>query len=141
MSESASENASATPTAARGSRKVLIGLVTGDKADKSRRVEVERQQRHRKYGKFLRRRTVCHVHDEENASQRGDLVEIMETRPLSKLKRWRLVRIVRKSGEAAVAAAVAGDEAAKAEVQASAPPTEEPPASTDSDSASAEETE
>ena len=56
---------------------------------------VERLVPHPKYGKMLRRRTVCHAHDETNASHKGDLVEIMETRPLSKLKRWRIVRIVR----------------------------------------------
>ena len=50
---------------------------------------------HPKYGKMLERRTVCHAHDEANTSHKGDVVEIMETRPLSKLKRWRIVRIVR----------------------------------------------
>lgn len=76
-------------------RKRLIGTVTGDKMNKSRRVEVERVFRHPKYGKTVRRRLVCHVHDEENKSHVGDLVEIVESRPLSKLKRWSLVNIVR----------------------------------------------
>ncbi|QDU60169.1 30S ribosomal protein S17 [Planctomycetes bacterium Pan216] len=75
-------------------RKTLVGQVTSAKMDKTRRVEVLRLAKHPKYGKFLRRRTVCHVHDEKNASQEGDRVEIMETRPLSKTKRWRLVRVV-----------------------------------------------
>jgi small subunit ribosomal protein S17 len=59
---------------------------------------------------MLRRRTVCHAHDETNQSHLGDLVEIMETRPLSKLKRWRIVRIVRQGAQRALAGE---DEAAK----------------------------
>ena len=70
-------------------------MVTSDKMTKTRRVIVERFVPHPKYGKLLRRRTVCHAHDESNTSHKGDVVEIMETRPLSKLKRWRIVRIVR----------------------------------------------
>jgi small subunit ribosomal protein S17 len=83
-------------------RKRLIGTVKGDKMNKSRRVEVERVFRHPKYGKTIRERIVCHTHDEENASHTGDLVEIIESRPLSKLKRWALVRIVRASTVRAV---------------------------------------
>jgi small subunit ribosomal protein S17 len=79
----------------RGRRRVEIGVVTSDKMNKTRRVVVERLVPHPKYGKMMRRRTVCHAHDEHNQSRTGDLVEIMETRPLSKLKRWRLVQIVR----------------------------------------------
>lgn len=89
----------------RGSRKTAVGVVTRDKTNKTRRVELERLVAHPKYGKYQRQRTVCYVHDEENSSQLGDVVEIMETRPLSKTKRWRLVRIVRKGaggGEAVV---------------------------------------
>jgi small subunit ribosomal protein S17 len=78
-------------------RKRLTGTVAGDKTDKTRRVEVERTYRHPKYGKTVRRRLVCHVHDENNESHMGDLVEIVESRPLSRLKRWALVRVVRKS--------------------------------------------
>ena len=88
----------------RGRRKTVMGLVTGDKTDKTRRVEVVRLQKHPKYGKFLRRRQVCHVHDEKKESHVGDEVEIMESRPLSKLKRWRLVRIVAKAKTAAAEA-------------------------------------
>ncbi|CAN5654978.1 30S ribosomal protein S17 [soil metagenome] len=87
----------------RNRRKVEIGMVTSDKMNKTRRVEVERLVPHPKYGKYLNRRTVCHAHDEENQSHVGDLVEIMETRPLSKLKRWRIVRIVRKGAQLALA--------------------------------------
>ncbi len=71
--------------------------------NKTRRVEIQRLVPHPKYGKFLRRRTVCHAHDEENQTHVGDLVEIMETRPLSKLKRWRIMRIVRPSAQHALA--------------------------------------
>ncbi|MEX2091605.1 MAG: 30S ribosomal protein S17 [Pirellulales bacterium] len=85
-------------------KRQIIGLVTGDKMQKTRRVEIERLVRHPKYGKFLRRRTVCHVHDENNDSQIGDTVEIIESQPLSKLKRWNLVRIVSKSQQVDIAA-------------------------------------
>jgi len=78
-------------------KKQLIGVVTSDKMNKSRRVEIDRLVRHPKYGKFIRRRTVCHVHDEANESHEGDTVEIIECPPRSKLKRWDLVRIVSKS--------------------------------------------
>lgn len=75
-------------------KKKLIGTVTSDKMDKSLRVEIPRLFRHPRYGKIVRARTVCHVHDEENSAQVGDRVEIIESRPLSKTKRWQLVRIV-----------------------------------------------
>ena len=88
---------------ARRRRKTEIGVVTSDKMNKTRRVEIERLVPHPKYGKFLRRRTVCHAHDENNQTHVGDLVEIMETRPLSKLKRWRIVRIVRPGAQQALA--------------------------------------
>jgi small subunit ribosomal protein S17 len=78
-------------------RRVLLGIVTRDKMAKTRRVEVERLVRHPKYGKFVKRRTVCYVHDEKNESHLGDTVEIMESRPLSKMKRWTLVQIVKKA--------------------------------------------
>src|SRR5262249_50567887 len=78
-------------------RRVLEGIVTRDKMAKTRRVEVERLVRHPKYGKFVKRRTVCYAHDEKNESHRGDTVEIIESRPLSKLKRWQLVKIVKKA--------------------------------------------
>ncbi len=76
-------------------RKTEIGVVTSDKMNKTRRVELEHLVPHPKYGKFLKRRTVLHAHDEANESKIGDMVEVMETRPLSKTKRWRVVRIVR----------------------------------------------
>ncbi len=96
-------SANPQPTEKRSRRKTEIGMVASDKMNKTRRVIVERLVPHPKYGKLLRRRTVCHAHDEANASHKGDLVEIMETRPLSKLKRWRIVRIVRPGAQQALA--------------------------------------
>lgn len=75
-------------------KRVAIGVVTSDKMAKTRRVEIPRLVRHPKYGKFVRRRTVCFVHDEESRSKQGDTVEIVECRPVSKKKRWELVRVV-----------------------------------------------
>ena len=69
-------------------KRVEVGVVTSDKNAKTRRVEIPRLVRHPKYGKFIRRRTVCYVHDENNESAEGDTVEIVESRPLSKHKRW-----------------------------------------------------
>jgi len=83
-----------TETATRSQRRLVVGVVTSDKMNKTRRVEIPRLVKHRRYGKYIKRRTICHIHDEKNESHVGDTVEIMETRPLSKLKHWRLVRIV-----------------------------------------------
>jgi small subunit ribosomal protein S17 len=88
----------------RGKRRVEVGVVTSDKMQKTRRVEIPRLVKHARYGKYIRRRTICHVHDEQNASHTGDTVEIMETRPLSKTKTWRLVRVVRQAPQTAVTA-------------------------------------
>jgi len=85
-------------------KRVMTGIVTSDKTDKTRRVEIARLVKHPKYKKYLRRRTVCYAHDENNESGVGDTVEIVESRPLSKLKRWHLVRVVEKSTAIDVAA-------------------------------------
>ena len=82
---------------ARGARKVLIGKVTSDKMDKTITVEFSRKVKHPLYEKFVGRRTRLHAHDEANDAKIGDLVEVEETRPLSKLKRWRLVRVVQRA--------------------------------------------
>ena len=99
-------NAAPKPTEAaaqtRGNRRTLIGVVTSDKMNKTRRVEIPRLVRHPRYGKYIKRRTVCHVHDENNESHQGDTIEIMETRPLSKSKNWRLIRVVTKAPTAGV---------------------------------------
>src|SRR5438132_8733525 len=86
----------------RGKRRIEIGVVTSDKMQKTRRVEIGRLVKHARYSKYIKRRTICHVHDEQNESQVGDTVEIMETRPLSKTKTWRLVRVVRKAPQVPV---------------------------------------
>ena len=83
---------------------VAIGVVTGDKMAKTRRVEIPRLVRHPKYGKFVRHKTICYVHDENNESGEGDTVQIIESRPMSKKKRWSLVKVVEKSSEVDVAA-------------------------------------
>src|SRR4051812_1112157 len=89
----------------RGKRRVEIGVVTSDKMDKTRRVEIPRLVKHQRYGKYIRRRTICHVHDEQNESRTGDTVEIMETRRLSKTKTWRLMRVVARAPQTASTAA------------------------------------
>ena len=72
--------------------------------EKTRRVEIPRLVRHPKYGKILRRKTVCHVHDEAGEAHIGDTVEIRESRPRSKTKRWELVRVISKSRMVDIAA-------------------------------------
>ena len=88
----------------RGTRRIEVGVVTSDKMNKTRRVEIPRLVKHPRYSKYIKRRTICKVHDEKNESHTGDTVEIMETRPLSKLKNWRLVRVVTKAPAAAAPA-------------------------------------
>lgn len=78
-------------------KRLAIGVVTSDKCRKSRRVEISRRERDPMYGKYIRRRTVCQVHDENDESGLGDTVEIRECPPKSKNKRWELVRVVEKS--------------------------------------------
>ena len=78
-------------------KRALQGTVTRDKNAKTRRVEVERLVRHPKYGKYIKQRTICYTHDENNESHLGDTVEIEESRPLSRTKRWVLKRIVTKA--------------------------------------------
>jgi len=86
-------------------RKTLVGVVARDPQKNSLRVEIDRRMKHPKYGKIIRGRTVCHVHDEGGAAKVGDTVEIIEAPPRSRLKRWDLVRVV---SAAAVVAEVAG---------------------------------
>jgi small subunit ribosomal protein S17 len=78
-------------------RKSRIGLVTSNKMDKTITVAVERKVKHPIYGKFLKKTTKFHAHDETNQCGAGDTVRIMETRPLSKTKRWRLVEVIEKA--------------------------------------------
>ena len=81
----------------RNNRKVREGLVTSNKMEKSIVVSVERKLKHAKYGKFLKRTTQLMAHDEKNECNIGDKVKVMETRPLSKNKCWRLVEIIEKA--------------------------------------------
>ncbi len=78
-------------------KKVFIGKVTSDRMNKTRRVEIPRLVKHPKYNKYIKRRTICYVHDENNDSRLGDTVEIRESRPMSRLKHWELVRVVSRS--------------------------------------------
>jgi len=81
----------------RKNRKVRIGTVTSSKMNKTITVMVERKVKHPIYGKFLKKSSSFHAHDEENTAGTGDTVRIMETRPLSKTKRWRLVEVIEKA--------------------------------------------
>jgi small subunit ribosomal protein S17 len=82
--------------AERNLRKTRIGVVASNKMDKTITVAVERKVKHPIYGKFVKKTTKFHAHDEKNECSIGDLVRIMETRPLSKTKRWRLVEVLEK---------------------------------------------
>jgi len=81
----------------RNLRKERIGIVSSDKMDKSIVVSVERKVKHPKYGKFVKKTTKFVAHDENNDCNIGDTVRIMETRPLSKSKNWRLVEIIERA--------------------------------------------
>lgn len=83
-------------TEARNLRKIRIGVVTSNKMTKTITVAVERKVKHPIYGKFVKKTTKFHAHDEKNECSIGDVVRIMETRPLSKTKRWRLVEVIEK---------------------------------------------
>lgn len=80
----------------RNLRKTRTGVVTSNKMDKTVTVAVERKVKHPIYGKFLKKTTSFHAHDEKNECSIGDTVKIMETRPLSKTKRWRMVEVLEK---------------------------------------------
>ena len=82
--------------------RTIQGVVASDKGDKTIKVLVEYQTRHAKYGKYLKRRTVLHAHDETNNAKEGDTVEIAECRPISKTKHHRLLRVVERAPERAV---------------------------------------
>jgi small subunit ribosomal protein S17 len=84
----------------RGQRKVLQGVVTSNAMDKTIVVKVRRRLRHPVYGKFINKSKNFKAHDEENTSRVGDLVRIVESRPISKDKRWRLLETVKQADEA-----------------------------------------
>jgi small subunit ribosomal protein S17 len=81
----------------RKARKVRTGVVVSDARDKTVTVEITEVVRHAKYSKAVRRRKRLHVHDEENDARMGDTVRVMETRPLSKTKRWRVTEVVERA--------------------------------------------
>src|SRR3954453_2983273 len=90
--------ATATPDD-RGSRRVIVGTVTSNTMDKTATVTVIRRVRDRRFHKFLTRRVKYHVHDEHNATKVGDVVEIVESRPMSKTKRWRLLSTISRPAD------------------------------------------
>ena len=85
-----------TNTIDRNLRKTKVGVVSSNKMDKTITVKVERKIKHPLYGKFLKKTNSFHAHDEKNECSIGDTVKIMESRPLSKTKRWRLVEVIEK---------------------------------------------
>jgi small subunit ribosomal protein S17 len=111
---------------------MLTGRVKSDKMSKTRVVEIARLVKHPKYKKFYRDRTTCYVHDENNESGEGDTVQIIESAPMSKKKRWTLVKVIEKSSEVDVAAMRAArrlEDARKAEIaDAQTKPEKESPA-------------
>src|SRR5437588_8877184 len=102
MTQQTASKSETEKTSERSLLRTLRGVVTSDKGDKTIKVIVNYQTRHPKYGKFLKRRTVLHAHDEKNDAHEGDTVEIAECRPLSKTKHHRLLRIVERAPEKAV---------------------------------------
>ena len=99
MAEETNTNAGETSSnsVTRNLRKVRVGIVSSNKMDKTITVLIERRVKHPIYGKFVNRTTKFKAHDEENTAGIGDTVRIMETRPLSKDKRWRLIEVVEKA--------------------------------------------
>jgi small subunit ribosomal protein S17 len=85
------------PEGLRAARKVREGVVVSDKMDKTRVIKISWHSRHPRYRKVMRRFTKLYAHDEKNDSHAGDRVEVMETRPLSKMKRWRVVKVLAKA--------------------------------------------
>ncbi|MGH7341446.1 MAG: 30S ribosomal protein S17 [Candidatus Rokuibacteriota bacterium] len=84
-------------TVDRSRRRTVEGVVTADKMDKTIKVQVERLVQHPAFEKTLRKHYVCYAHDEKREAKRGDKVELMETRPISRLKHWRLLRVIEKA--------------------------------------------
>ena len=85
------------PEAAAHVRKTRVGVVTSNKMSKTLVIQIDRKVKHPMYEKFVARKTKLYAHDEKSEAKVGDIVEVCQTRPLSKLKRWRLVRIVQKA--------------------------------------------
>jgi small subunit ribosomal protein S17 len=113
-------------TPMRPNQKTMVGVVVSDKMDKTVVVAVQRHRQHRLYGKTLRRTTRYKVHDPNNVCKLGDTVRMVETRPISKEKRWRVVEILQHKEVAEIKPAVIGQEIERPEVEA-----EESPAAID----------
>src|SRR6187402_2500061 len=101
MANEAPQTSAAPAADDRGSRRVIVGTVTSNKQDKTATVTVVRRVRDRRFHKFLTRRVKYHVHDENNSAKVGDVVEIVESRPMSKTKRWRLLSTISRAVEGA----------------------------------------
>jgi small subunit ribosomal protein S17 len=99
MSTNQNQSAADAGDDQRNSRKVMRGTVTSNKMQKTVVVQVDRKVRHPVYEKFVSKRTKLYVHDEKGEAGIGDVVEVTQTRPLSKLKAWRLLRIVQKASQ------------------------------------------
>ena len=97
MADEATKTTGAAATTEEGGRRVQEGIVTSDVRQKTIRVEIKRLVKHPRYGKYIFRSTNLHAHDEKNEAKMGDRVEIVETRPTSKQKRWKLVKIVERA--------------------------------------------
>ena len=97
MTDQVEQGTGAAATAARSRRKIRVGIVVSDRMDKTIVVSIERLVKHPVYGRYVRRRTKFKVHDEQNACKIGDTVRFMETRPMSKDKRWRFVEFVERA--------------------------------------------
>lgn len=96
------EQAVTTGQDKRGHRKVRTGVVVSDKMDKTVVVQVEQRKRHPRYKKYIKAWSKVKAHDRDNSCRIGDVVEIIETRPLSKEKRWRVIRVLRRTQAEAV---------------------------------------
>ena len=101
------------PASSRPQRKTFIGFVTSRMGDKSVKVTVSYRTPHARYQKVVNRQTVVHAHDAKNETKVGDQVEVMETRPLSRLKRWRVLRVI-AAAQSAVAQAISEQDVAEA---------------------------
>jgi small subunit ribosomal protein S17 len=103
----------ATEQDQRGSRRAILGTVTSTKMDKTAVITVIRRVRDRRFHKFVTRRVKYKAHDEKNAAQVGDLVEIVEARPMSRTKRWRIVRTISHNAEIAASSTEGRDQVAE----------------------------
>ena len=97
MNSTPSSDNTQSDSAVRNERKVMRGMVTSNKMSKTLVIQIDRKVKHPMYEKFVARKTKLYAHDEKSEAKVGDIVEVCQTRPLSKLKRWRLVRIVQKA--------------------------------------------